>query len=344
MDPTTSLPPSYRGPGLFDLQVNGYAGVDLNAPAERWTAGALRRVREAMAARGVSMALPTLITDDAERMIERARVWARLVDASPELARAFPLLHLEGPFLSAVDGPRGAHPRAHCRTPRELPDLFDRIVDASGGRVGLLTLAPELPGALELIASATAQGVRVAVGHTEATVEILEAAIAAGAVLSTHLGNGTHAILPRHANYVQAQLAEDRLCASFIADGHHLPWYALQNFLRAKSYSRSILVTDAVAPADAPPGHYPLADEEVECSADGRVHKPGQTNLAGSALTLDRAVVNVALHCRVPFAAAWAMASTQPAALLGLDPAPEVEVEISARGFRAVSGSGAPAR
>jgi N-acetylglucosamine-6-phosphate deacetylase len=206
-------------------------------------------------------------------------------------------------------------------------------MEASGGRIGILTLAPELPGALELIRGATALGVRVGIGHTRATATELDAAVAAGAVLSTHLGNGSHQTLPRHANYLQVQLAEDRLAASFIADGHHLPWYALQNFLRAKGLHRSILVTDAIAAADAPPGRYSLGGDELEVTADLRVSKPGQQNLAGSALTLDRAVVNVVQHCGVPLEEAWTMASSHPAALLGIAEPPEIEVTISERGF-----------
>jgi N-acetylglucosamine-6-phosphate deacetylase len=181
--------------------------------------------------------------------------------------------------------------------------------------------------------AATAAGTRVAIGHTNAGEAELGAAVAAGAVLSTHLGNGSHQALPRHANYVQVQLADDRLSASFIADGHHLPWYALKNFLRSKGMERSILVTDAVAAADAPPGRYRLGEEELEVTEELRVSKPGQPNLAGSALTLDRAVVNVAVHCGVPFAEAWAMASSRPAALLGIEPPREIEVMVSAAGF-----------
>ena len=328
-----TLPRAFRGPALVDLQLNGYAGFDFNARASEWSAERLLHVRGALARRGVERALPTLVTDDPGRMVERATAYRLLVDRSPELATAFPCLHIEGPFLSPEDGPRGAHPLAHCTTPAQLPGLYDRLMESSGGRIGLLTLAPELPGALELIRVATAARTRVAIGHTNAGVPELDAAVEAGAVLSTHLGNGAHQTLPRHANYVQMQLADDRLAASFIADGHHLPWYALKNFLRAKGIERSILVTDAIAGADSPPGRYPLGDEEVEVTEELRVSKPGQPNLAGSALTLDRAVVNVALHCGVPFAEAWAMASTRPAALLGIAPAPEIEVEVTERGF-----------
>jgi N-acetylglucosamine-6-phosphate deacetylase len=311
-----------------DLQVNGYAGFDFNSRPEGWEPGDFLRVRDAMAARGVVAALPTLITDAAERLVARAAAYARLLSECPELAEAFPKLHVEGPFISPEDGPRGAHPLRHCLTPREMPDLLERLREASGDRIGILTLAPELPGALELVSRAASCGVRVAIGHTAAAPAVIAEAVAAGASISTHLGNGSHWELPRHENYVQAQLAEDGLVASFIADGHHLPWYVLKNFLRAKTPARSVLVTDAVSAADRGPGRFTLGGEEVVVSGELRVTRPGRPGFAGSALTLDRAVINTVLHCGVPFEEAWAMASTRPAALIGLGPLPEVSVAV----------------
>lgn len=313
--------------------MNGYAGFDFNADPETWTVERLMTVRQALAHRGVVHALPTLITDDPRRMIARARQYARLLDQVPGLRAAFPGLHVEGPFISPVEGPRGVHPRVHCATPRQLPDLLSRLRDASGDRIGILTLAPECPGALALIEQATELGICVALGHTCADAETLTRAVEAGARLSTHLGNGSHAVLPRLDNYVQHQLAEDRLAASFIADGHHMPFSTLKNFIRAKTPRRSLLITDAVAAADAGPGRYTLGAEEIVASAAGRVTQPDRKRLAGSALTLDRAVVHVCLYSHVPFEAAWAMASTQPAALLHLDPPPTVTVRVATDGF-----------
>ena len=333
-------PARFSGPGLVDLQVNGYAGFDFNSAPEGWSASDFRRVGEAMGRRGVVAALPTLISAPCDRLVAAARGYARVLADAPELERTFPRLHVEGPFLSPDDGPRGAHAAGACTTPAAQPDFLERMREASGDRLGLLTLAPELPGALGLIAAATAARVCVAIGHTSASVEQIAAAVDAGARMSTHLGNGSHQMLPRLANYVQAQLAEDRLAASFIADGHHIPWYTLQNFLRAKGFSRAILVTDAVAAADAPPGRYPLGEREVEATAAGRVQLPGQPNLAGSALSLDRAILGVVRHCGVPFAAAWEMASSRPAALVGLAPPAAVTVEVLAGGFRRVADAG----
>lgn len=203
--------------------------------------------------------------------------------------------------------------------------------------LGLLTLAPELLGALPLIESARTEGICVALGHTEAAPETIRQAVDQGAQLSTHLGNGSHQMLPRLDNYVQVQLAEDRLAASFIADGHHVPFYTLKNFIRAKTPARSILVTDAIAAAEQGPGRYSLGNDEVVVTPDGRVSKPGEPNLAGSALTLDRAVINVARHCDVRFSTAWDMASRQPADLLGITNLPQISVEVEDEQFSSVT-------
>ncbi|HEX6923829.1 MAG TPA: hypothetical protein VF167_00260 [Longimicrobiaceae bacterium] len=331
------LPHRFSGPALLDLQVNGYGGFDFNSDPATWAAADFRRVRDGLAGRGVAVVLPTLITAPTDRLVAAARRYREILREDPELEPNFPRLHLEGPFISPEDGPRGAHPRESCALPVEQPDLVWRVMEESGGRVGLVTLAPELPGALELVERLSEAGIVVAIGHTAASAECLDAAVRAGARLSTHLGNGSHQMLPRLDNYVQAQLGDDRLAASFIADGHHVPWYTLKNFLRAKTAARSILVSDSVAAADAPPGRYSIGDAVVEATPSGRVQVPGQPNLAGSSLTLDRAVVNVATHCGFGFEEAWAMASTTPAALLGLTPPREVEVEVSAEGCRVVS-------
>lgn len=328
-----ALPHTYTGPGLIDLQVNGYAGFDFNAEPSDWGADALQRVRSAMARRGVVACLPTLTTDAPERMVARAARYAELVEADDALAAFYPKLHVEGPFLSPDEGPRGAHPPEHCRAPDDLPDLVDRLFEAAAGRVGIVTVAPELPGALDVIARCARAGVCPAIGHTQASAEQIDAAIDAGARMSTHLGNGSHQMLPRLDNYVQYELAADRLYASFIADGHHIPFTTLKSFLRAKTIERSVLVTDAVMPAELPPGEYVSEGRTVVVTPAGRVSIPGQANLAGSALTLDRAVINVCLHCDVAFEDAWRMASTQPAALAGLETPPSVTVSVTREGF-----------
>jgi N-acetylglucosamine-6-phosphate deacetylase len=316
-----------------DLQINGFAGFDFNGDPATWTVQAFLDVAQLLRRRGVTAALPTLITDDMDRMTARARRYAELLAEEPQLAEAFPGLHIEGPFISPDDGPRGIHPREHCAIPAAAPHFFDSLQQASGGRVRVLTLAPELDGALDLIARAKIRGACAAIGHTQAPAGMIRAAVAAGAAMSTHLGNGSHHVLPRLDNYIQAQLAEDALFASFIADGHHVPYPTLQNFIRAKGTARTVLISDATSGAGADPGRYTLGDMEVVVSEDLRVAHPGSAGFAGSALTLDRAVVNVCHGCGVPFGQAWSMASMLPAALIGLEPPGPVTVVVTPDGF-----------
>jgi len=327
------LPKTFTGPGLVDLQINGYAGVDFNGAAFALSAQKLHAARLAMARRGIMVALPTVITDEPAAMIARVARLAELTAADDELSTAFRAIHVEGPFISAQDGPRGAHPRAHCLLPSSRPDLLDRLRDAARGRLAIFTLAPELDGAIELIEQCAEAGICPAIGHTAASADQIAAAVKAGARLSTHLGNGSHQLLPRLDNYVQSQLADDRLRASFIADGHHIPLTTLKNFIRAKRPGRCILVSDVIAAADMSPGIYEVGGRPVDVRDDGRVQEPGAPHLAGSAVTLDVGVVNAYRHCGVRFEQAWAMASAGPAKLLGLDAPQEITVKISEKGF-----------
>jgi N-acetylglucosamine-6-phosphate deacetylase len=327
------IPSRFSGPGLVDLQVNGYAGFDFNSDPDSWTAEDFSRVRNSLRKRGVIAALPTIITDDVDQMLKRVSKYSTLIESNPGLASQFPGIHIEGPFISPNDGPRGAHPNSHCRHPAELPRFLEDMRQESGGRISLITLAPELKGTIELIEEATNANICVGIGHTEAGFETINEAVRAGVKISTHLGNGSHQLLHRHANYIQMQLAMDELFASFIADGHHVPFYALKNFIRAKGMERSILVTDAMSAAEMGPGRYSLGNERVVVRDDLYVSIPGQKNLAGSALTLDRAILNVAANCDVPFESAWQMASVRPASLIGLKELPEITVEIGDHSF-----------
>ncbi len=295
-------------PGFCDLQVNGFAGVDFNDPLA--TPDGLRRALAALRATGVTRLLPTLITSTFENFSACAQKLVRL--GEPAIAG----LHMEGPYIAAADGPRGAHSRAHVHA-ASVAD-FQRRQDAAGGRIVLVTLAPEVEGALQLIEHLVAQRVLVAIGHTAATPAQIRDAVQAGATLATHLGNGCAAVLPRHPNCIWEQLAADELTASFIVDGHHLPAATVKAMLRAKTPARSILVTDAIAAAGCPPGRYRLGGAEVELSAAGRVAAPGASNLAGSALTLPVAVANTVRFTGLPLEEVLPLATTQPAALLGL--------------------------
>lgn len=300
--------------GLIDLQVNGFGGCDLNADA--LDADTVISLVELLAAAGVTTFLPTLITAPEERIVRALRVIAQTRDASPRVAHAIPFVHIEGPFLSPEDGARGAHPQEHIRPPSLVE--FERWQAACGGLVGMVTLSPHWDNTREFIASLVARGILVSIGHTHATTRQLHDAAVAGASLSTHLGNGIAAMLPRHPNPIWTQLADDRLTATFIADGHHLPADTLKAMLRAKTIARSILVSDATALAGMPPGAYCAAiGGDVVLQADGSLRMAKSGLLAGAALPLKDGIANCASSGICTLAEAVRMATENPGRLMG---------------------------
>jgi N-acetylglucosamine-6-phosphate deacetylase len=304
-------------PGFLDLQVNGYAGVDFNDPSTP-----VERVQATVAtlrASGVTQLLATLITAPFDRFARCARTLVRTG------SRAIVGIHMEGPYISPEDGARGAHRRED--TAAASVDDFKRRQEAADGHVRLVTLAPEVPGALRLAEYLVDQGVRVAIGHTAASPAQIRDGVRAGATLSPHLGNGCAQVLPRHPNFLWEQLAADELTASLIVDGHHLPAATVKAMVRAKTPERVILVTDATAAAGQPPGEYKLGELTVRVEENGRVAVPGQPNLAGSALSMDRAVGNMVRFAGVSLPEALAMASTLPARYLGIPAAGSLELE-----------------
>lgn len=275
----------YVAPGFIDIQVNGFLGIDFNNP--QTTVGEICRAVDAMVATGVTRCLPTVITGGPEDMLACLRNLREAQKVMPVIAG----FHVEGPHIGPDDGPRGAHPARWVRQPETAE--YDRWQEATGDNIRLVTVSPHWPKAPSYIQHAVGRGTTVSIGHTGATAEQIEAAVEAGATLSTHLGNGAHAVMRRHPNYIWDQLAEDRLSASFIADGIHLGQAYLRVALRAKSVNRSILVTDAAAPAGAQPGRYLLGEQEVVLTPDDRVMLTGTEKLAGSALKMNRGVANM---------------------------------------------------
>jgi N-acetylglucosamine-6-phosphate deacetylase len=282
----------FLAPGFIDLQVNGFAGVDYNDPAAGHEA--IAQSIRTMFETGVTRFFPTLITGSEERIIGALRnlVAARSAfDAAgrPE-AHAMAGIHVEGPHLSPEDGPRGAHPLEHVRPPDN--EEFQRWQEVAQGEIRLVTVSPEWEQTPAYIRTLVRAGVVASIGHTKANAEQIRAAVDAGATMSTHLGNAAHPILPKTQNYIWDQLAEDRLIASFIVDGIHIPAVFLKTALRAKGLERAVLVTDAVMPAMCEPGRYSLGQVEVELRANGSVVLTGTERLAGSALRMDRAIGN----------------------------------------------------
>jgi N-acetylglucosamine-6-phosphate deacetylase len=298
----------YLSPGWIDLQVNGFGGVDYNNPT--CTLEEISQSIRLQFSTGVTRFYPTVITGSSEDMLGALR---NLKCAKETLAEGAAIdgFHVEGPHISPDDGPRGAHPLRWVRPP-DL-DEFRRWQDATDNQLRIVTLAPEWPQAPRYIEFITDEGVVASIGHTNATAEQIADAVAAGATLSTHLGNGAHAVMRRHPNYIWEQLAEDRLMADFIVDGIHLPASFLKVALRAKTLDRSVLVTDASAPAGCAPGRYRLGEQPVDLTADNRVMLVGQERLAGSALRMDRGVENLMRIAGLSLADAVSMATTNAA-------------------------------
>lgn len=276
----------FPAPRWFDFQVNGFGGVDFQA--ESLTRTELEHAVKVMRQHGVAGIFLTLITDEIDAHCRRLEILEKLRAASPAIAAMVAGYHIEGPWLSPEPGFRGAHPPG----PMHAPSLaeFERLQSAAGGRIRLITLAPEWPGSAECIAAMTRAGVHISLGHTNASEAQIDEAIRAGARFVTHLGNGTPLELPRHDNVIQRLLARDELIACLIPDGVHLPPFVLRNFFRAKPPGRVLFTTDAMAGAGVGPGRYRIGRMEIAVGADGIARQPGGAGFAGSTLTPDQGV------------------------------------------------------
>ena len=314
--PSPTPSPEWVAPALFDLQINGCDGHSFNS--ERLTPDTVRHVVTVCRRHGVGQLCPTLITNAFAPLAHGMATIRRACETDAEIAAAVPAIHLEGPYISPEDGPRGAHPRQHVRPPDW--DEFRRLQDAAGGRIRLVTLAPECDGAVPFIERLVAAGVVVSLGHTAAPRDCIRAAVTAGARLSTHLGNGAHALLPRHDNYIWEQLAADELWASLICDGHHLPPSVVRCMLRVKTPARTVLTCDASSLAGLPPGRYREWDQEIEVRPEGKIVVSGTPYLAGSWAFTDLCVGNVMRFAGVSLRDAVDMAGARPRELLGLEP------------------------
>jgi N-acetylglucosamine-6-phosphate deacetylase len=321
--------------GFIDLQVNGYAGLDLN-DGELVPATVIK-LAERLVRDGVTTFAPTLITAAEASIVAALRAVAEARRQSALVREMVPFVHIEGPAVSREGGPRGAHPHAHVRAPDFAE--FQRWQGASDGLVGLVTLSPEWPEATEFIRALSAEGVIVAIGHTAAAPAQIHAAADAGARLSTHLGNGAAATLPRHPNFIWAQLADDRLTASFIADGHHLPADTLKAMLRAKSLDRAILVSDAAALGAMPPGSYTSnIGGDVEVEPSGRLGVAGTPYLAGAGHLLNQNVATLVNAVGLSLADALRLATHNPGAFAGGRGTLEVGTRADLMRFRFAAG------
>ncbi len=301
-------------PGLFDIQVNGAVGVELSSAG--LTEDGVVAVLDKMLRDGVFRCCPTLTTNAPETMISAAATIASALEKRPDLRPTVWGIHLEGPFISTAEGAVGAHPKRFC-VPYSR-ELFDRIQDACGGLVKLVTLSPEYEGAGEFVRFLRSRGVVVAVGHTNATCAQIDEAVSAGATLSTHLSNATRHLLPKWENYFFGQLADDRLTASLIVDGFHISPQLVRAIIRTKGLDRVILISDQSPLSGFAPGRYKTELCELEIQPNGKVTLAGDANLlACASFPVSHCVANVASIENLTLAQVYPSATTVPARLLG---------------------------
>lgn len=308
--------PAYIAPGLIDNQVNGFAGISFSfGGGELNREGILKATRE-LWKKGVTSYLPTLTTSSKELLLRNFSLLASLKE-DPELKGSIPGFHLEGPYISPVDGYRGAHPLRHVRKPdwKEFMEFFE----ASGRSILTVTVAPELDGAMEFIRNCTGLGITVGIGHHNATKDIIDEAVINGARIATHLGNGCANMINRHVNPLWPQLANDQLMASMICDGFHLRDEEIIVFYRVKGPEKTIITSDVTGFASLPPGEYKNEEgETIELTRDGMLRYPAQNVLYGSASPISRGVAHIMTITGCSLGEAIRMASTNPAKLYGL--------------------------
>ncbi len=299
---------------LFDIQINGFAGVDFQSTD--FTAADVRHAVDALAKHQTLRFFPTFITDTMERLEAKFARFEEIRRQDAVVREAACGYHLEGPWLSPEPGFCGAHNPKYMGAPNYAD--FQRLQSAAGGNIRLLTVAPEWPGSAEFIRKVVADGVAVSLGHTDANDAAIDAAVEAGARFCTHLGNGAPKIMNRHDNVTQRLLARDELIAFFIPDGIHLPPSVLKNFYRAKPEGRALFTTDCMSAAGAPNGTYRIGEIEVYVNSDRIVRQPGGEGFAGSALTPDEGVTNVARWLGTGDEMARALFSTDVADAFGI--------------------------
>jgi len=276
--------------GYVDLQVNGYAGVDFNADELR--PDAVSAVCARLRDDGVAGILATIITADIDSMCRRLANIVRVREADRAIADLIWGVHIEGPFLNEEPGYIGAHPVQAARS-ADL-ETTKRLLEAAGGLARMVTLAPERDTGSRVTSFLSGQGVRVAAGHCNASLDELRAAIDAGLSLFTHLGNGCPAMMPRHDNIIQRVLSvSDRLYIGFIADGIHVPFAPLANYLKCCGTDRAFIVTDAICGAGLGPGEYMLGDQRVVVDENLATWAADRSHLVGSAGTMQRSAENL---------------------------------------------------
>ena len=314
----TGIPDVYIAPGLIDIQINGYMGVDFSS--KELTLNDIRKATMELWKEGITTFLPTLITNEHNALTKNFAIMAQALDDT-EIGKSIPGFHLEGPYISPVQGFRGAHLEKYIRK----PDWKEFMIyqDAARNRIKLITVAPEMEGAISFIRNCVGSGVAVSLGHHNGSADIIRKAVDAGASMSTHLGNGCANMIDRHNNPLWPQLADDRLTPTIIADGFHLNKEELQTFYKVKGPGNLILVSDALDLAGLPPGEY-IRGERTVLLTPNVVKFPAENVLAGAASPITKCVSNMMQFTQCNLKDAIQMASTNPAKLLGLNELGEI--------------------
>ncbi len=309
-----SLANTYIAPGFIDHQINGYLSHSFTG--EHLSVEQVLTITRALWENGITTYLPTLTSHSQDRLL---RNFAILKEAmkDPQIKMSVPGFHLEGPYISPVDGYRGAHESKWIRNPDW--DEFSKWYKASGDKILEVTVAPELEDAIDFIRKCREKNIVVALGHHNGSSEIIKEAVDSGASVSTHLGNGCANLIHRHNNPLWPQLADDRLIASLIVDGFHLRPEEVQVFFKVKGPEKTILVSDVSSLAGMPPGEYKSYGRKVVMTPEGKISMPSQDVLAAASFLITRGIENVLSFTQCSLAEAIHMVSRNPARLLGLD-------------------------
>jgi N-acetylglucosamine-6-phosphate deacetylase len=304
----------FLSPGFLDMQVNGYKRIDYRM--EGLSEHHIHKIIHYLEATGTTHHLPTIVTTADDCLLANLKTISNSIKNSEVIAEAIAGIHMEGPYLSKEDGPRGAHDSEYVKNPDF--EEFQKWQEAAGGQIRVITLAPERKGAIDFIRKVVSTGVIVSLGHTNADGSCIRDAIRAGASMTTHLGNGSHGMLPRLNNYIWEQLAADELTASIICDGFHLPESVVKVFNRAKGLDRLILISDVACFGGLTPGKYSIGNINVQVFEDGHLGLLGTEYLAGAGHLLDRDIAQFMNFTGCSLAETIPLCTVNPAKLIGL--------------------------
>ncbi|MCP4975012.1 MAG: N-acetylglucosamine-6-phosphate deacetylase [Maribacter sp.] len=312
-DRSSNTRKTYIAPGLIDIQINGYLGVDFSGPD--LTVEGVKKATKALWKAGVTTYFPTIITSDIKRIKKNFTV---LVEArkDPDIGRSIPGFHLEGPYISPIAGFRGAHLEKYIKSPDW--EEFRKIQKAANNGIKIITVAPEIEGAIPFIKKCVESGIIVSLGHHNGSAEDIQKAVDAGAKMATHLGNGCANEINRHDNPLWPQLSNDAITASIIADGFHLRREEVRTFYKAKGVEKTILVSDALDLAGLPPGEYTRGERTLLLTPNV-VKLPRENVLAGAASPISKCVGVIMDFTGCSLKNAIQMASTNPALMFSMN-------------------------